>query len=177
MIPRPATVRSRSSTCRRAALTSLFVLQAPLTLLANGGAFYSSVIERTGNLVPMSKPLISLDDETLNVSINRDDVRVSVTYLLTNHGPADSVTFGFPVDLATPETLNTPNGYDYVLEGSLNEFRVEDGGKPVPVERTITKPVGAKERPEGLDPKIEVVRKWSLMTLKFEAGKKKIPHC
>jgi hypothetical protein len=34
-------------------LTVTFFLEAPLSILANGGAFYSSVVERTGNLVPM----------------------------------------------------------------------------------------------------------------------------
>ncbi len=148
--------------------------QSPLSVSANGGAFYASVVERTGNLVPMEKPLISLEEETLNIAIDRDDVRVNVTYLLANHGPADSVTFGFPVDLATPETLNTPNGYEYVLDNSLREFRAEDGGEPVPVQKVITKPVSTAERPVGLDPKIQLVRRWSLMTLKFEAGKKKL---
>ncbi len=156
-----------------ALLLLVLLLWAPIPLLANGGAFYTSVIERTGNLVPMEKPLISLEEETLNASIDGDDVAVYVTYLLANHGPADSVTFGFPVDLATPDTINAPNGYDYVLGRSLSEFRVEDGGHPVPIEKTITKPVGARERPAGLDPKIQLVRRWSLMPLKFDAGKKK----
>ncbi|MGB8341767.1 MAG: hypothetical protein WCE51_09255 [Chthoniobacterales bacterium] len=158
---------------RIAFLTLAVFLQAPLSLLGNGGAFYTSVIERTGNLVPMEKPLITLEKETLNAYIDRNDVGVCVTYLLANHGAADSVTFGFPVDFATPETLNTPNGYDYVLDNSLSAFRVEDGGRPVPIEKTFTKPVSAAERPAGLDSKIQVVRRWSLMTLKFEAGKKK----
>ena len=155
---------------RTAPLAIILLLQGPLSLFANGGAFYTSVIERTGNLVPMEKPLISLEKETFDAYIARDDVGVYVTYLLANHGPADSVTFGFPVDLATPETLNIPNGYDYVRENSLSEFRVEDGGRLVPIEKTITKPVSAAERPAGLDPKIQLVRRWSLMTLKFEAG-------
>jgi len=151
----------------------VLILQAPLSVFANGGAFYSSVVERTGNLVPMEKPLISLEEETFNAYIDGDDVGVYVTYLLANHGPADSVTFGFPVDLATPETLYTPNGYDYVLGSSLKEFRVEDGGHPVPVEKVIINPLSATERPAGIDPKIQLVRRWSLTTLRFEAGKKK----
>ena len=133
---------------RAAFLTFAFFLEAPLSLLANGGTFYTSVVERTGNLVPTEKPLISLETETLNAYIDRDNVGVYVTYLLANHGPADSVTFGFPVDLATPETLNTPNGYDFVLDNSLSEFRVEDGGHPVPIEKTITKP-GQRHRTTG----------------------------
>lgn len=158
---------------RIAFLVFALSFQLPLSISANGGAFYTSVVERTGNLVPMEKPLISLEEETLNVTIDRDDITVHVTYLLANHGPADSVAFGFPVDLATPETLNTPNGYDYVLTKSLSEFRVEDGGQPVPIQKVIMKPVSTAERPTGLDPKIQLVRRWSLMTLTFEAGKKK----
>jgi hypothetical protein len=154
-------------------LIIVVIVQAPLSVLANGGVFYSSIVERTGNLVPMEKPLISLEQETFNAYIDGDDVGVYVTYLLANHGPADSVTFGFPVDLATPETLSTPNGYDYVLDSSLTEFRVEDGGHPVAVAKTIRKPVSSPERPAGLDPKIQLVRRWSLMTLNFDAAKKK----
>lgn len=158
---------------RVAFLTFALSFQVPLSLYANGGAFYTSVVERTGNLAPMEKPLISLEEETLNIRIDRDDAAVSVTYLFANHGPADSVTFGFPVDLATRETLDTPNGYDYVLDSSLSEFHAENGGQPVPIQKVIVKPVSTAERPIGLDPKIQLVRRWSLMTLTFEAGKKK----
>ncbi len=62
---------------------------------------------------------------------------VYVTYLWRTTVPPISVTFGFPVDLAAPETLNTPNGYDYVLGSSLTDFHVEDGGKPVPIEKRL----------------------------------------
>jgi hypothetical protein len=156
-----------------ALLIIVLILQAPLSVLANGGAFYSSIVERTGNLVPMEKPLISLEEETFSAYIDGDDVGVYVTYLFANHGPADSVTFGFPVDLATPKTISTPNGYDFVLGSSLTNFPLEDGGHSVIVAKTVSKPVSGPERPVGIDPKIRLVRRWSLMTLNFEAGKKK----
>ncbi len=143
------------------------------SLYANGGVFYSSVMERTGNLVPMRKPLISLDAETLGVVINQDAVAVSVTYNLTNHGPADSVAFGFPVDLVMPESIDTPNGYDYILSFSLAEFKIKDGAKELLVEKTITEPLSGREASSSLEQKIRLFRRWSLMTLPFAAGEKK----
>jgi hypothetical protein len=121
----------------------------------------------------MEKRLISLESESLLVVIDGDDATVDVTYLLANHGPDDTVTFGFPIDVATPETLHTPNGYDWVMQNSIREFKVMDDDRPVPVEKAIDKPLAAKERPPGLDPEIKLVRRWSTMTLKFEREKRK----
>ena len=59
-------VNDRAMAARAALFTLVFFLQAPVPLFANGGAFDTSVVERTGNLVPTEKPLISLEEETLN---------------------------------------------------------------------------------------------------------------
>jgi len=145
----------------------------PVKLFANGGTFSTSAVQRTGDLVPLKKEAITLQREELSIRIEEDDAFVRVSYELLNHGPADTVTFGFPVDLVTEETLLAPNGYDYVLSKSLRDFHVRDNNQPVPVERVITKPLARGARPDGIDPKMELVRRWSLMSLRFAAGERK----
>lgn len=142
-------------------------------LLANGGAFNASAVHRSGNLVPMEKRLISLESESLFIGIDGDDAIVEATYLLANNGPDDSVTFGFPVDVATPETLATPNGYDWVMSNSLRDFKVLDDDRPVRVEKVIDKPLNKSDRPPGIDPAVKLVRRWSVMTLTFNREKRK----
>ena len=154
-------------------LICAFVLAAAPQALANGGAFYTSVVQRTGNLVPMEKRLISLESEELSIRLKGEDAHVNVVYILENRGAEDTVTFGFPVDVATPETASTPNGYEWVMSNSIREFKVEDDGRRVEVERVIDKPMGGSDRAAGIDPKIQLVRRWSTLPLKFEAGKSK----
>jgi hypothetical protein len=151
-------------------LLGLFIT---LPVFGNGGLFNASAVYRTGNLVPMEKRLISLETERLNIRIEKDDAMVEVTYVLVNHGPSDSVTFGFPVDVATPETLNTPNGYDYVFSNSLRDFAVTDGTEEIKVEKVIDKPLAATDQPTGIDPQVKIVRRWSIVALKFERGEHK----
>ena len=145
----------------------------PVPLFANGGTFNTSAVQRTGDLIPVQKEAISLQREELKIRIEEDDAFVEVSYELLNHGPADTVMFGFPVDLATEETLHAINGYEYVLSQSFQGFRVRDNQKAVPVERVLNKPIENSDRPAGLDPKIELVRRWSLLSLHFEAGERK----
>lgn len=141
-------VRCEIGWIRRCKTGAIFLagFLAILSVFGNGGSFNASAVYRAGNLVPMEKRLISLETESLNIRIERDEAMVEVTYGLVNHGPGDSVTFGFPVDLAKPETLNTPNGYDYVLGTSLRDFVVVDGTEKVNVEKVIDKPLGLRER-------------------------------
>src|SRR3712207_3649121 len=84
----------------------------------NGGTFSISAVQRTGDLVPEKKSAITLEREELHIRIEADDAFVRVSYELLNRGPADDVAFGFPVDVATSETLPAPNGYNWVLENS-----------------------------------------------------------
>ncbi len=159
---------------RRVIFLVTFLLSCvPSLARANGGTFETSAIGRSGNLVPMQKRLITLEKETLNVYLDGDQAGVHVTYLLKNNGPDDSVTFGFPIDVATEETLHTPNGYDYVLSNSIEKFEVKDGGKPVPVEKTIDEPLSDALPPLGFDSGVKLIRRWSLMTLKFPRGQRK----
>ena len=152
---------------------ALLGIFATLPAFGNGGSFNASAVYRTGNLVPMEKRLISLETERLNIRIEKDDAMVDVTYTLINRGPTDSVTFGFPVDVATPETLYTPNGYDYVFSNSLRDFAVTDGIGKLKVEKVVDKPLAAPDQPKGIDPKIKIIRRWSIVMLKFKRGEHK----
>ena len=142
-------------------------------LSANGGTFSISAVQRAGDLVPEKKSAITLEREELHIRIEGDDAVVQVTYSLLNRGPADDVAFGFPVDIATSESLPAPNGYDRVLSNSFGDLKVLDNGKPVPVQGTRETPLPANERPRTVDEKLELVRRWSLMTLSFTAGERK----
>ncbi len=155
-----------------ALVASGFALSPPL-IRANGGVFNSSAVQRTGNLVPLQKESISLDRENLAIRFERDTAFVKVDYELVNHQGGDEVIFGFPVDLFTPETLEAVNGYDYVLSQSFGDFQVSDNDVRLTVEKTVDKPLGPDERPPGLDGKIQLVRRWSLVQLTFRPGERK----
>jgi hypothetical protein len=168
----------RSSPIRTAALQfcaiTVTVLLTPASAFANGGVFSASVVQRTGNLVPITAKFISLDQEKLAIRIEEGDAIVDVNYELINRGPATEVAFGFPVDVAT--SLPTPNGFEYVMSNSLRDFRVTDGAQTLPIERTVEKPLSADERPDGIDSKIELIRRWSVTSLKFKSGERKQIH-
>lgn len=152
---------------------SALALFSPLPLFGNGGVFSLSAVHRTGNLEPLRKESISLEKEALNIRVEEDDVLVEVLYELRNRGGNDTVTFGFPVDVATRESIPTPNGYEHVLSQSLRDFRVLDGTNTVPVDRVIDKPLDAFARPPGVDQEIQLFRRWSIMTLKFKPDERK----
>jgi hypothetical protein len=152
---------------------SALVFIFPLQLFGNGGVFSLSAVHRTGNLEPLQKEAISLVKETINIRVEEDDALVHVSYELHNRGGSDAVTFGFPVDVAVPETIPTPNGYEWVLSQSLRDFRVVDGTESVAVDRIIDKPLSAADWPPGLDPEIRLTRRWSIMTLKFKPDERK----
>jgi hypothetical protein len=124
----------------------------------------------------MQKRSISLEKEDLYIRIEEDDATVDVAYELFNHGSNDSVTFGFPVDIATVETASTPNGYDYVLGNSFRDFEIKDGMNRVAIAEVIDKPLSAKDLPKNVDPKLHLFRRWSMVTLKFERGERKQLH-
>lgn len=145
---------------------------APLPLLANGGSFSTSIVQRSGGLVPVTKESIFLEREERDIEIEADDeVRVRVSYEMVNRGPADTVTFGFPVDLANRDQLPTPNGYDYVLGNSFRGLHIRDNDKPVAVQRVVSEPL--KNPPAGVDPAIKIVRRWSLLPVRFAIGERK----
>lgn len=55
---------------RIAFLTFAFSLQLPLSPFANGGVFYTSVVERTGNLVPMATTWGNGRAASLKIAVN-----------------------------------------------------------------------------------------------------------
>ncbi|MBA2436616.1 MAG: hypothetical protein M3480_10445 [Verrucomicrobiota bacterium] len=65
-------------------LVAVLLPCVPLLARANGGVFETSAIERSGNLVPMLKRLITLEKETLKVDLDGDRAGVYVTYLFKN---------------------------------------------------------------------------------------------
>ena len=142
----------------------------------NGGVFESSLVHQTGALVPMQKQSISLEEERLYVRMEEDDASVSVDYELLNRGSSDSVTFGFPVDVVAPDSVSLPNGYDYVLGNSFRDFEVKDGIDRVAITEVVDKPLPVRDRPPNIDPKLQLIRRWSMMTLKFERGERKELH-
>lgn len=154
-------------------LLSLCLILCPLSATGNGGSFERSVVQRTGNLVPLQKEKIFLNSERLDLRIKEDDVFVKVEYILHNEGPEDVVMFGFPVDLVAPESAGTPNGYEYVLSQSLNNFVVADNGAELPVTKTIDEKLSRAERPPGIDPDRVIIRKWSMVPITFKKDEKK----
>ncbi|MBN2381044.1 hypothetical protein JXM67_14700 [candidate division WOR-3 bacterium] len=89
----------------------LGVLAVPGSVVANGGPFETSPVIESGNLEPTVKKEITLDEEVLHITLDGDYVDVEVEYTFTNHGQADKVSYGFPVDL-----IHTTDEEGYYLE-------------------------------------------------------------
>jgi hypothetical protein len=93
----------------------------PTLLFANGSPINMSEIYGTGNIQMMKKQNISLDEETISVVIDGDYANVKVEYQFKNRGNADTVAYGFPIDLyyESEQVLDLP-------EKSLTNFKIED---------------------------------------------------
>jgi hypothetical protein len=100
-----------------AAIVFLF----PTLLFGNGSPINRSEIYGTGNIEMMKKKNISLDEETVSILIDGDYANVNLEYKFGNHGQADTVTYGFPIDLyyESEQLLN-------LAEKSLTNFKIED---------------------------------------------------
>ena len=98
-----------------------FFLIFPTLLFANGSPINMSEIYGTGNIEMMKKKNISLDEETVSASIDEDYANVNVEYKFENHGQADTVAYGFPIDLyyKSEQVLSLP-------EKSFSNFKLED---------------------------------------------------
>lgn len=80
-----------------------------------------SEIYGTGNIEMMKKENISLNEETVSVVLDGDYANVNVEYKFKNHGQADTVAYGFPIELYYES--------EWVLnqaEKSLINFKIED---------------------------------------------------
>jgi hypothetical protein len=93
----------------------------PSLLFANGSPINMSEIYATGNIEMVKKENISLEEETLSVVIDGDYADVNVEYKFKNRGNADTVTYGFPIELYY-------EGEQIVSlsEKSLTNFKIED---------------------------------------------------
>ena len=99
----------------------LYFLIFPTLLFANGSPINMSEIYGTGNLEMMKKKNISLNEERVSVLIDEDYANVNVEYKFENHGQADTVAYGFPIDLyyKSEQVLN-------LHEKSFTNFKLED---------------------------------------------------
>jgi hypothetical protein len=102
-------------------LILLYLLISPTLVFANGSPINMSEIYGTGNIEMMKKKNISLDEEMVSVVLNGDYANVNVEYKFGNHGQADTVAYGFPIDLYYEGELVLN-----LAEKSLTNFKIED---------------------------------------------------
>jgi hypothetical protein len=96
------------------------IIFVPTLVLANGSPINTGETLRTGNIRMIQKKDIRLLSETVSVRLSGDYADVRVSYSFHNTGPADKVTYGFPVECA-PYT-----GEEYApKEEALTDFRIE----------------------------------------------------
>jgi hypothetical protein len=137
----------------------------PQRAFGNGGVFATSSVKATGNLQFQRKPRIDLENELLHVALDGDWAEVEVGYILKNHGGADTLTYGFPIDVGS--------GFGtYRFEESITGFEILDGERRLDVTKLIKEIHGSSddftEMPYG-----KVVRDWFMVTLKFDRNETK----
>ncbi len=105
---------------RRIPLLLILLLLVSETALPNGSPINTGEIQRTGNIRMIQKKDIRLLSETVAVRLSGDYADVRVSYSFFNTGPADKVTYGFPIECApyTEEEFAPP-------EEALTDFRIE----------------------------------------------------
>jgi hypothetical protein len=114
-------------------------LALPATVLANGSPIDGSAIHATGNIQPAQYRDIGLEEETLAVTLKGDHAEVVVNYLLVNHGPATTITYGFPVqrmsDYARQDLVPSAatNVDSFTMRDNGNLLSVQSSAKPDPV--------------------------------------------
>jgi len=142
---------------------------APHAALANGGTFATSSVYSTGNLVPVRKQKIELENETLHVVLEGDWASVEVIYSIRNRGGADAVTYGFPIDTAQQAEISGDSGLSG--DSSIKDFQMFDGGKRLEITRVIkeaTSDGSYTERPYD-----KTVRNWFTAELHFDRREEK----
>ena len=140
----------------------------------NGGIFTTSSIRGTGHLVPQKKNRIALESETLRVSLpvafdglnatkpRGELTRVEVDYQLANHGGADTVTYGFPID-----SLGT--AWD---EQGVSFYRIKANEDNLAIRKIIHEP--AEDSITEVNGK--TVRDWYFSEIAFARGERKAVH-
>ncbi len=148
-------------------LVPFFMILAPALLLANGSPINTGEIQGTGNIQMIQKKNIHLLAETLSVRISGDYAFVRVSYRFQNLGPADKVTYGFPVEIA-PYT-----GEVYApKEEALTDFRIADQNDPFRPERDL--PIlETKIEKAGQEEEYKPFKKWHIVEIHFAEKEQK----
>lgn len=153
------------------ALLVLAVIFAPTMANPNGSPINTGEIRRTGNIQMIQKKDIRLEEERLSVRIAGDYAFVQVIYRLRNSGPADKVTYGFPVE------SDPAFDWDYkpIEKSTLTDFRISEESDPVtpgriiPVEKVVTDRAG---EPPGED--MKPFTEWHIVTIPFKEYEEKV---
>jgi len=147
------------------------MILAPLMGNPNGSPINTGEIRRTGNIQMIHKKDIRLEEERLSVRIAGDYAFVQVMYRLKNSGPADKVTFGFPVE-SDPAF---DSDYKPIEKPTLTDIRISEGsdaeapGRIIPVEKVVTDRAGG---PPGED--MKPFTEWHIVTIPFKEYEEKI---
>lgn len=160
-------IRASGLRCMASGLSILFLLiLIPRLARPNGSPINTGEIQRTGNVQMVRKKDIRLLAETVSVRLSGDYAYVRVSYSFQNEGPADKVTYGFPIECA-PYT-----GEDYApKEEALTNFRIETqsdsggGGRELPLLETQIK----KSDPEK---EFSAFWKWHIVEIPFAIGER-----
>ncbi|MBD3286173.1 hypothetical protein GF338_07530, partial [candidate division WOR-3 bacterium] len=105
-------------------------------LTANGGPWETSPVEATGNIRLINKEDITLDEELLAISLYGDYINVRVKYTLTNNGPAQEVSYAFPLDywVGPASDWDSEKDKDSWLADCFPYLKMEDEKGQLPVE-------------------------------------------
>ena len=103
-------------------LAWVFLCLVPGFAWANGGPFDLSDVEQTGNIKLKANNAIRLDKETLQVKLDGDFADVAVEYHFINTGAAQSVDYGFPVEVKAFDTTDMWEGLTKKLKDTVADF-------------------------------------------------------
>ena len=148
-------------------LLVLVLLLTPTMANPNGSPINTGEIRRTGNIQMIQKKDSRLEDERLSVRIVGDYAFVQVIYRLRNSGPADKVTYGFPVE----SDRAFDSDYKPIEKSTFTDFRISEGldsqapGRVIPVEDVVTDKTG---EPPGED--MKPFTSWHIVTIPFKNG-------
>jgi len=150
-------------------LAAIFV---PTLANPNGSPINTGEIRKTGNIQMVQKKDIHLEEERLSVRITGDDAFVQVVYRLKNQGPADMVTYGFPVE-SDPAF---DSDYNPIEKSTLTDFRLSEEpdsqapGRLIPVEKVVTdKTTESPRLGDEMKPSIS----WHIVTIPFKEYEEK----
>jgi len=150
----------------------LAAIIVPTMANPNGSPINTGEIRKTGNIQMVQKKDIRLEEERLSVRITGDDAFVQVNYRLKNQGPADKVTYGFPVE-SDPAF---DGDFQPIEQSTLADFRLSEEpnpqapGRVIPVEKVVTDKT--TESPQ-LGEEIKPSMSWHIVTIPFKEYEEK----